>query len=54
MRERLKRDVFLVADDVHPQTIDVVKARGRARGITVKVQSAAAFTLSDPTCAACS
>ncbi|MBI5170332.1 MAG: aminomethyl-transferring glycine dehydrogenase [Candidatus Eisenbacteria bacterium] len=45
-----KRDVFLVADDVHPQTIDVVKARGRARGITVKVQSASAFTLGADVC----
>jgi glycine dehydrogenase len=31
------RDVFLVADDCHPQTIDVVKARGAARGITIRV-----------------
>ncbi|MFI5310118.1 MAG: aminomethyl-transferring glycine dehydrogenase [Gemmatimonadales bacterium] len=31
------RDTFLVAADCHPQTIDVVKARGRARGIVVKV-----------------
>ncbi|MEQ1832237.1 MAG: aminomethyl-transferring glycine dehydrogenase, partial [Candidatus Eisenbacteria bacterium] len=45
---RDSRGVFLVADDCHPQTIEVVKARGRARGITVKVQKAAAFTL-DPT-----
>ena len=45
-----KRDVFLVADDVHPQTIDVVKARGRARGITVKVQSVPAFTLGPDVC----
>ncbi len=44
------RDVFLVADDVHPQTIDVVKARGAARGITVKVQPAAAFTLDASVC----
>jgi len=44
------RDTFLVADDCHPQTIDVVKARGRARGITVKVQSPAAFTLDPSVC----
>ncbi len=44
------RTTFLVADDCHPQTIDVVKARGRARGITVKVQSPAAFTLDADVC----
>ncbi|MHB1311589.1 MAG: aminomethyl-transferring glycine dehydrogenase [Gemmatimonadaceae bacterium] len=44
------RDVFLVADDCHPQTIDVVKARGAARGITVKVQPAAAFALDATVC----
>ena len=44
------RNVFLVADDCHPQTIDVVKARGAARGITVTVESAAAFTLDDSVC----
>ena len=27
------RDAFLVADHCHPQTIDVVKARGAARGV---------------------
>jgi glycine dehydrogenase len=42
------RTTFLVADHCHPQTIDVVKTRGAARGIVVKVQKAAAFTL-DPT-----
>ncbi len=44
------RDVFLVADDCHPQTIDVVKARGAARGITVTVQPAAKFTLDATVC----
>lgn len=44
------RDEFIVADDCHPQTIDVVKARGEARGITVKVQSRDALTLSDKVC----
>ena len=44
------RNTFLVADDCHPQTIDVVKARGRARGITVKVQSPSAFTLDASVC----
>ncbi len=44
------RGMFLVADHCHPHTIDVVKARGRARGITVKVQSASAFTLGADVC----
>ncbi|MDQ8155407.1 MAG: aminomethyl-transferring glycine dehydrogenase [Gemmatimonadota bacterium] len=44
------RDVFLVADDCHPQTIDTVVARGAARGITVKVQSAASFALDATVC----
>ncbi len=45
-----KRDVFLVADDCHPQTIEVVKARGRARGIEVRVQPASAFALDPAVC----
>ncbi|MCC6651309.1 MAG: aminomethyl-transferring glycine dehydrogenase, partial [Candidatus Eisenbacteria bacterium] len=45
-----KRDKFLVADDCHPQTIDVVRARGRARGIEVLVQSPGAFTLGADVC----
>ena len=44
------RDVFLVADDCHPQTIDVVKTRGAARGITVRVQPAAQFALDASVC----
>ncbi|MBI1808330.1 MAG: glycine dehydrogenase (aminomethyl-transferring), partial [Gemmatimonadetes bacterium] len=44
------RDVFLVADDCHPQTIDVVQARAAARGITVKVQPSHAFTLDATVC----
>ncbi len=44
------RDTFLVAEDCHPQTIDVIQARGRARGITVKVQKASAFTLDASVC----
>jgi len=39
------RDVFLVADDCHPQTIEVVRTRGHARGIEVRVGPAAAFAL---------
>src|SRR5262249_30173095 len=44
------RDTFLVADHCHPQTIEVVKARGAARGIAVKVQKPAAFTLDAGVC----
>ncbi|MEA3244768.1 MAG: aminomethyl-transferring glycine dehydrogenase, partial [Gemmatimonadota bacterium] len=44
------RDVFLVADDCHPQSIDVVKARGAARGIKVKVQPRDKFTLGKKVC----
>jgi len=44
------RNTFLVADHCHPQTIDVVKARGAARGITVRVQKASAFTLDAAVC----
>ncbi|MCC7195187.1 MAG: aminomethyl-transferring glycine dehydrogenase [Gemmatimonadaceae bacterium] len=44
------RNVFLVADDCHPQTIDVVKARGAARGIRVRIQSRSAFTFSAKVC----
>ena len=44
------RNTFLVADHCHPQTIDVVKTRGAVRGITVKVQKAAAFTLDASVC----
>ncbi len=33
------RDVFLVADDCHPQTIEVVRARAEARGARVVVAS---------------
>src|SRR5207249_9654078 len=44
------RTTFLVANDCHPQTIDVVRVRGRARGITVKVQKSSAFTLDATVC----
>ena len=44
------RATFLVADDCHPQTIDVVRARARARGIDVRVQNPEAFTLDDTVC----
>jgi glycine dehydrogenase len=44
------RGTFLVADDCHPQTIELVRARGRARGITVTVQKPSAFTLDASVC----
>lgn len=31
------KEVFLVSEDCHPQTIDVVRTRAEARGITIKV-----------------
>src|SRR5436190_251921 len=37
------RETFLVADDCHPQTIDLVKTRATPLGITVKVGPAADF-----------
>src|SRR5690349_6221728 len=46
------RDTFLVADDCHPQTIDVVRARGAARGVNVKVQSKDAFAFDAKVCGA--
>ena len=44
------RTTFVVADDCHPQTIDVVRARGAARGITVMVQPVGALTVDDTVC----
>jgi glycine dehydrogenase len=44
------RSTFLVASDCHPQTIDVVQARGRARGIVVKVQDPSSFALDESVC----
>ncbi|MFM8559426.1 MAG: glycine dehydrogenase (aminomethyl-transferring), partial [bacterium] len=44
------RTTFLVADDCHPQTVEVVRARGIARGITVRVEPASAFTLDATVC----
>ena len=44
------RTKFVVADDCHPQTIDVVRARGAARGITVLIQPVGALTVDDTVC----
>src|SRR6478736_9229288 len=39
------KEVFLVAAECHPQTIDVVKTRAGVRGITVRVSSFADFKI---------
>src|SRR5512141_2679630 len=39
------KDVFLVASECHPQTIDVVKTRAAVRGIEVRVASHADFRI---------
>jgi glycine dehydrogenase len=44
------RDTFVVADHCHPQTIDVVRARGEARGITVAVRPLSALALDAGVC----
>src|SRR6476469_10321758 len=38
-----KKEVFLVAEECHPQTIEVVKTRAEARGIEVRVSSCRDF-----------
>ena len=44
------RDVFVVADDCHPQTIDVVRSRAAARGITVVVRPVAKLEVDASVC----
>ena len=44
---RPDRSTFLVAADCHPQTIDVVRARGRVRGVTVKVSAVQQFAVDE-------
>jgi glycine dehydrogenase len=41
------KEVFLVASECHPQTIDVVKTRASVRGITVRVSSYDDFEIGD-------
>lgn len=41
------RNTFLVADDCHPQTIAVVKARAEARGVQVVTAAPESFALDD-------
>ena len=42
---RPERDRYLVADDCHPQTTDVIRTRAAVRGIRVEVGPAAEFRL---------
>ena len=42
-RSSQKRTQFLVADDCHPQTIDVLKTRANPIGIKIKIQPADQF-----------
>ena len=42
---RGKRRTFLVADDCHPQTIEVVRTRGRSMGVEIVVASPESFEL---------
>jgi glycine dehydrogenase len=42
-----ERNVYLVSDACHPQTIDVVRTRAEARGIEVRVGPAAGFEFDD-------
>jgi glycine dehydrogenase len=45
LKGRPGKEVFLVASECHPQTIDVVKTRAGVRGITVRVSSYADFEI---------
>ena len=45
LRGRQGKEVFLVASECHPQTIDVVKTRASVRGIEVRVSSYADFEI---------
>jgi glycine dehydrogenase len=45
LKGKLGKEVFLVASECHPQTIDVVKTRASVRGITVRVSSYADFEI---------
>ena len=41
------RNTFMIADDCHPQTIEVVRARAVARGVNVVIAAPKDFTLND-------
>ncbi len=42
------RHTFYVADDCHPQTIAVVRTRGEAIGLTIRVGAVGSFDLTNP------
>ena len=42
-----KRRAFLVADDCHPQTIEVVRTRGASMGVDIRVSPPDAFEIGD-------
>jgi glycine dehydrogenase len=42
-----RKRVFLVADDCHPQTIEVVQTRGGSMGVEIRVASPQAFEITD-------
>ena len=46
-RSSKKRNQFLIADDCHPQTIDVLKTRATPIGIELTIQSSDDFKFSD-------
>jgi glycine dehydrogenase len=46
------KEVFLVSEDCHPQTIEVVKTRAKARGLTVQVSSHKDFEFGPHVCGA--
>jgi len=46
LRSGKGKDTFLVADDCHPQTIDVIKTRAEPIGINLKIQSRDNFQFS--------
>ena len=50
LKEDEHRNLFLVADDCHPQNIDVIQTRARALGIEVKVQSPGEFAFTSDVC----
>jgi glycine cleavage system P protein (glycine dehydrogenase) len=46
-REKKNSNVFLVADDLFPQTIDVLKTRANPIGVQIKISSVEEFELTD-------
>jgi len=46
MVRHAKKPVYLIADDVHPQTIDVIKTRAATIGVEVRVKALSSFDFS--------